>query len=120
MNRPPKLALLFVGAAVVGHVGLVLAVPHVIMGTAIKRASKGGAVINEFQFGPRTTKDSRWVVRPSPDLAYSTCVYDLAGGPLLVTSAPTADKSPEFLVDRRSPVHTTLRRVRSRLALARP
>lgn len=91
MNRPLKLALLFVGAAVVGHVGLVLAVPHVIMGAAIKRASKGGAVINEFQFGPRTTKDSRWVVRPSPDLAYSTCVYDLAGGPLLVTSAPTAD-----------------------------
>lgn len=89
MNRPLKLALLFVTGAAIGHVGLVLAAPHVIMGAAIKRASHDGELINQFQFGPRTTKDSRWVVRPSPDLAYSTCVYDLSGGPLLITAAPS-------------------------------
>jgi uncharacterized membrane protein len=92
MNRPLKLALLFAAGAAIGHVGLVLAAPHVIMGAAIKRASHNGELINQFQFGPRTTKDSRWVVRPSPDLAYSTCVYDLSGGPLLITAAPSPNQ----------------------------
>ncbi len=89
MNRNVKLALLFAGAAVAGHIGLVLAVPGTIMGVAIKRASQDGKVFNRFEFGPRTTKDSRRVVRPSPDLAYSTCTYDLSQGPVRVTAAPT-------------------------------
>jgi uncharacterized membrane protein len=29
------------------------------------------------------------VVRPSPDLAYSTCVYDLSQGPVRISAAPT-------------------------------
>jgi uncharacterized membrane protein len=89
MNRPVKLALLFAAAAVLGHVGLVMATPYVLMKVVTKRASQDGKLINQFQFGPRTTKDSRGVVRPSPDLAYSTCVYDLANGPVLVEAAPT-------------------------------
>lgn len=89
MNRKWKLLALFVGAAVIGHVGLVMAVPHAIMAVAMNRISGDGARINQFSFGPRTTKDSRGVVRPSPDLAYSSCVYDLSQGPLLVSAAPS-------------------------------
>jgi uncharacterized membrane protein len=89
MKRNLKLAGLFVGAAVLGHVGLVLAVPNVLMGVAMDRISENGAVINRFQFGDRTTQNSRGVVRPSPDLAYASCVYDLSNGPLLVTAAPS-------------------------------
>jgi uncharacterized membrane protein len=89
MNRPVKLALLFAAATAVGHVGLVLATPYALMKVVTKRASQDGTLINQFQFGPRTTKDSRAVVRPSPDLAYSTCVYDLSKGPVLVSAAPT-------------------------------
>ncbi len=89
MNRPVKLALLFAAAAVVGHVGLVMATPHALMRVVTKRASQDGKLINQFQFGPRTTKLARGVVRPSPDLAYSTCVYDLSDGPVLVEAAPT-------------------------------
>jgi uncharacterized membrane protein len=89
MNRPVKLALLFAAAAAVGHVGLVMATPYALMKVVMKRASQDGKLINQFQFGPRTTKDSRGVVRPSPDLAYSTCIYDLAKGPVLVEAAPT-------------------------------
>lgn len=89
MNRRVKLGLLFVVAAAVGHVGLVLAVPGTIMGIAIKRASQDGKAVNRFEFGPQTTKDSRRVVRPSPDLAYSTCAYDLSDGPIRVSAAPT-------------------------------
>lgn len=89
MNRPVKLALLFAAAAAVGHVGLVMATPHALMRIVMNRASQEGAAVNQFQFGPRTTKDSRGVVRPSPDLAYSTCVYDLSNGPVRVSAAPT-------------------------------
>jgi uncharacterized membrane protein len=92
MNRAIKYALGFALAAGIGHVATILAAPRVIMNTAIERISQGGKVINQFQFGPRTTQNSRGVVRPSPDLAYSTCVYDLSGGPILVEAAPSPDQ----------------------------
>lgn len=92
MTRNLKLLALFVGAAVIGHVGLVMAVPHALMNVAMSRMSGDGARINQFSFGPRTTKDSRGVVRPSPDLAYSSCVYDLSKGPLLVSAAPSPNQ----------------------------
>ena len=89
MKRPVKLALLFLAAAAFGHVGLVLATPHVLMNVAMKRVSQDGKLVNQFIFGPRTTQNSRNIVRPSPDLAYSTCVYDLKDGPLLIEAAPS-------------------------------
>lgn len=92
MNRNVKLLGLFVGAAIVGHVGLVLAVPHALMNIAMDRIVGDDGMTNQFKFGPRTTKDSRGVVRPSPDLAYASCVYDLRKGPLLVTAAPSPNQ----------------------------
>lgn len=92
MSRKIKLLGLFVGAAVVGHLGLVVAVPHVLMNIAMDRISGDDGMTNQFKFGPRTTKDSRGVVRPSPDLAYASCVYDLSKGPLLVTAAPSPNQ----------------------------
>jgi uncharacterized membrane protein len=89
MNRSVKLLGLFVGAAVIGHVALIFAVPHVLMRVAMGRISDGGQATNVFQFGERTTEKSRRVVRPSPDLAYATCVFDLSGGPLVVSAAPS-------------------------------
>ena len=92
MNRNVKLLGLFVGAAIVGHVGLVLAVPHALMNIAMDRIVGDDGMTNQFKFGPRTTRDSRGVVRPSPDLAYASCVYDLRKGPLLVTAAPSPNQ----------------------------
>jgi uncharacterized membrane protein len=92
MNRKLKLLGLFVGAGVIGHIGLVMAVPHALMSVAMSRMSGDGARINQFVFGDRTTKDSRRVVRPSPDLAYASCVYDLSKGPLLVSAAPSPNQ----------------------------
>jgi uncharacterized membrane protein len=91
MNRQLKLLGLFAGAAVLGHIGLVVAVPHVLMRVVMNRMSGDGAAVNQFQFGDRTTKDSRRVVRPSPDLAYASCVYDLSKGPLLISAAPSPE-----------------------------
>lgn len=92
MKRSVQLGLLFAAAVAIGHVGLVLIAPHFLMSVAIGRVSQNGAEINRFVFGPRTTQNSRGVVRPSPDLAYSTCAFDLSGGPLLIEAAPSPNQ----------------------------
>lgn len=92
MNRAVKLALAFAASAAVAHVGAVWATPYALMRVAMDRLSGGGKAINGFVFGPRTTQSSRGVVRPSPDLAYASCVYDLSGGPLLVTAEPSPNQ----------------------------
>lgn len=91
MNAGVKYALAFALAVGAGHVATILAAPRAIMHVALGKMSDDGAAINRFVFGDRTTQNSRRVVRPSPDLAYSSCVYDLSGGPLLVTAAPSPD-----------------------------
>ena len=91
MNRRAKLILTFLSAAAIGHIGLVLFVPHFLMNVAMGRVSQDGKLINQFGFGSRTTQNSRNIVRPSPDLAYSTCAYDLSNGPLLIEAAPSPD-----------------------------
>ncbi|MCW1381814.1 DUF1254 domain-containing protein [Novosphingobium sp. KCTC 2891] len=92
MSRRLALALVFIAAMVVGHVGTIVAAPHAIMAVAMNRLSQSGEAVNRFHFARRTTAQSRAIVRPSPDLAYASCVYDLADGPLLVTAAPTPAK----------------------------
>ena len=74
-------ATLIVAAAV--HVASVMLLPHIIMNRAMGRiAHRAG--INNMLHDPRPTAAARGVVRPSPDLLYSTCVYDLSGGPVRV------------------------------------
>ena len=68
------------------HTALV-ATPDVLMGLAVQRISAAGA-INQFSHGPLATAASRTIVRPSPDLAYSSCPFDLTHGPLLIDAVP--------------------------------
>jgi len=74
--------------ALIGYIGIILVTPYVIMGGAMRKISGNGRAVNQFVFGPRTTEASRGIVRPSPDLAYASCVYDLSKGPLRVHAAP--------------------------------
>jgi|HubBroStandDraft_5_1064220.scaffolds.fasta_scaffold359247_2 uncharacterized membrane protein len=74
--------------AAAAHVASVVYLPDLIMArTMAKLAGAGG--VNTMLHGARATDASRAVVRPSPDLLYSTCVYDLdkAGGRLRVHAA---------------------------------
>jgi len=61
--------------------------PQTLMSAAVSRMEKIGA-INSFAHMPPPTAKSRAVVRPSPDLAYSTCPFDLSAGPLAISVAP--------------------------------
>jgi len=91
MKRALLLALAFAAAVAVGHLCTILAAPRAIMAVAMARLSGHGSLINHFRFSPRVDAHARWVVRPSPDLVYSSCVYDLSHGPIMVNAAPSAD-----------------------------
>lgn len=74
-------------AGVAYHVTLVQT-PHLLMMLATHRIA-GPAGYNTLYQAPLATADSRAIVRPSPDLAYSSCPFDLSNGdPLLIDVAP--------------------------------
>ena len=79
---------LAIAAAV--HVASVFYLPDLIM---MRVMAKVGGRANTMLHTPRPTEASRAVVRPSPDLLYSTCVYDLgrAGGRLRVHASAMPD-----------------------------
>jgi uncharacterized membrane protein len=109
-----RLLLLAAVVAAVSHVAVIVAAPYVLMQAAMARVSRDGKMINQWTHPPRVSETSRRIVRPSPDLAYSACVYDLSGGPIRVTAAAWddymsvsafADNSDNFFVinDRQAP-----------------
>ncbi len=71
--------------AVAVHVAAVYAVPRYIMAKAMDRLGSYVGV-NRALPAPRASAASRTVVRPSPDLLYTLCVYDLSQRPLRVTA----------------------------------
>ncbi|ALH80022.1 hypothetical protein AN936_06465 [Sphingopyxis macrogoltabida] len=56
----------------------VLYVPYGLMNVAMERLGQGG--VNKMSYGNLATPERQPVVRPSPDLAYSSCPYDLSAG----------------------------------------
>jgi uncharacterized membrane protein len=61
--------------------------PKTLMSLAINRVAQRGG-INVFSHAPLATDKARAIVRPSPDLAYSSCPFDLSKGPLLIAATP--------------------------------
>ncbi len=64
-----------------------LATPYALMYAALKKIG-GDEASNRFVFSKMATADNQPIVRPSPDLSYSTCVFDLSKGPVLVDVPP--------------------------------
>ncbi|MES2056843.1 MAG: DUF1254 domain-containing protein [Pseudomonadota bacterium] len=84
--------LLCVDGIVLGLVAwqaTLVATPRVLMWLAVKRVASIGGV-NQMTHTPLATAASRAIVRPSPDLAYSSCPYDVSRGPVLVEAIPVA------------------------------
>ncbi|WP_129780774.1 DUF1254 domain-containing protein [Peristeroidobacter soli] len=91
MKASVKFLSVLLPVAVVTHLGTVFAAPYVLMDAAMDRISRHGKIVNQWSHPGRTSEKSRNVVRPSPDLAYSACVYDLKDGPVHVTVAAWDD-----------------------------
>lgn len=58
-----------------------------LMEGAVRRVSADGG-LNVMRHGALATPEKQPIVRPSPDLAYSTCPYDLSDGPVEVSVSP--------------------------------
>jgi uncharacterized membrane protein len=64
-----------------------VAAPRFIMNLAVKRLAGAGG-INHMLHAALRGPGRETVVRPSPDLAYSSCPFDLSSGPLLIEIPP--------------------------------
>ena len=80
--------LLIVATAALGsYYATLAATPYALMRLAEAKLTKT-APVNHFTHTPPVRADRQFVVRPSPDLLYSVCPYDLSAGPLEVTAVP--------------------------------
>lgn len=84
--------------AAAGLVGLVLGfqlmlgfLPGFIMTQAMERFEVLGGVANEEGHAPPIDETARSVVRPSPDILYSGCLFDVSNGPMTVTAPAPSD-----------------------------
>ena len=82
-----KWLLAALGVALIVHGASVLLLPRFIMSRTMAGIAKQAGT-NTILYAPRATARARGVVRPSPDLLYSICVYDLdaAGGAVRVST----------------------------------
>jgi uncharacterized membrane protein len=80
-----RYAALALAVAFCVHLAIVAVIPRAVMAVALYRMSSVHG-FNTMMHQPRPTSASRAVVRPSPDLLYSACPFDLdrAGGMLQV------------------------------------
>jgi uncharacterized membrane protein len=69
------------------HVAVVWLIPHAITAVFLRRIA-AGAGYNQVVFPPLPDK-SRDVVKPSPDLLYALCVFDLRAGPVRISAKPS-------------------------------
>lgn len=70
--------------------GAIAYAPYGLMTIAMERLGQGG--VNSMSYGNLATPERQPVVRPSPDLAYSSCPYDLSAGPLAIDVAPVSGR----------------------------
>jgi uncharacterized membrane protein len=81
---PLLLGLMLAG---VGYHVTLVQTPRLLMMLATHRIA-GPAGYNALYQAPLATADSRAIVRPSPDLAYSSCPFHLSNTPILIDVAP--------------------------------
>ena len=88
-NRWMKIVLATLLLTSVLHVVIALVIPHAITAIFMSRVAQQAGT-NRVITPPPPTDKSRQVVKPSPDLLYATCIYDVSAGPVRVSIAPPA------------------------------
>ena len=83
------IAVLAVGA--IAHVAYLVVTPYFVMRVAMSRIADQAGGINKPLSTLPPTHRSRSIVKPSPDLVYTSCVFDISAGPVLVSGTPSPD-----------------------------
>ena len=68
------------------HYVTVRAIPGFVMSKAQSMLESQGAVQYQWVASPRQTPQTQRIVRPSPDLSYAICRFDVSDGPVLITA----------------------------------
>lgn len=89
MSLARKLTL-FLAIAAAANLATVIALPRVINAFVLHRIEQLAGGANRALPASRADASARAVVRPSPDLLYTVCVFDVSAHPLHVT-APVQD-----------------------------
>lgn len=84
------------------HLVVIAAAPRVVMWVAERRIEDRAGGTNVWLHADRVTPQTQEVVRSSPDLAYSACVWDLSGGPVRITAPAWDDYFSLSLYDSRT------------------
>lgn len=79
--------IVFFLAFLAGHLTVLHRTPDVIMNKTMQTMQERGILLNQFVLSPRMTPQTQTVVRPSPDLAYSICMFDLKRGQSIIVNA---------------------------------
>ncbi|QLC24510.1 DUF1254 domain-containing protein [Parasphingopyxis algicola] len=87
MLRPIGWIVFVAAVAMLAYWTATALIPGTMMHLAMGRLEQNAGV-NTMGHAPLSTAERRIIVRPSPDLAYSTCLFDLAEGPVEITVAP--------------------------------
>ncbi len=90
MKQLLKWLLAILIAAWLGQYLLAMMVPRAVMEVLYHRGGDQGGY-NRLLVQPVPDETARTVVRPSPDLLYASCIYDLTDGPLLI-EAPVPER----------------------------
>ncbi len=103
--------IVFSLAVVTGHFGTLKAAPSVIMSKAMQTMAERGIPLHQFVLGSRITPQTQSVVRPSPDLVYSICLFDFSGldVPLAISAGVWDDYGSISFFDAKTNNFATIR-----------
>ncbi|MCI4645561.1 MAG: DUF1254 domain-containing protein, partial [Hyphomonadaceae bacterium] len=74
--KPGLKVFLFLASACAAFAFTLHKMPGLIMSRAMVKMEASGIALHDFTLAPRMTPQTQTVVRPSPDLAYSICLFE--------------------------------------------
>jgi uncharacterized membrane protein len=89
MKRVASAALLALASAIAAHMAWAWVMPYPLMDQAMDALGRDGTRLHQWIHARRASPQARSIVRPSPDLAYSVCVFDLSQGDVRLRVHPS-------------------------------
>jgi uncharacterized membrane protein len=86
-QKPIRIVVCLLGFAI-GFLAILLSLPGLIMDRALSKLTPMHSEINSQIHFPLVTEHARSVVRPSPDIIYSGCRFDLTQAAVRITLPP--------------------------------
>lgn len=94
--------VLFLASLGSAHFATLHLIPSIIMERAQATMEDRGIPMYQWVASPRQTPETQTVVRPSPDLSYAVCRFDVRDGPVLISAPGWAGYGSLSIFDERT------------------